>query len=239
MQMPVRQFRIVDRIQETGETFVLQLEPADGEPPIAFKAGQFISLHIFNDDGSVWGKSFYSIATAPSESTERFQLAVKVRGNFTQRASRLEVGDVVGIQGPFGAFVLRDESEPLVLFAGGIGITPLRSMLRESLATQKDREIFLFYSDKTRESMAFLKEFRGLTEKYANFHPIFILTNEKPLNWDGETCRLNSEMVRLRIKNMADARYCMCGPKGFMDCVRDILVSCSGDVKTRLKQELF
>jgi ferredoxin-NADP reductase len=239
MPMPIRNFRIVDRRQETGDVIVLQLEPADTEPMFAFKAGQFISLHIFNDDGSEWGKSFYSIATAPSESSERFLLAIKVRGDFTQRASQLRAGDLVGIQGPFGAFVLRNEIEPLVMFAGGIGITPLRSMLREALVAQKDREIFLFYSDKTRESMAFLKEFRDLQGKHANFHPIFILTNEKPLDWDGETCRLNSEMVSSRIKNMADARYCMCGPKGFMECVREILVSCSVDVKTRLKQELF
>ena len=239
MPIPIRSFRVVDRKQETEETFVLQLEPADGDPMFAFKAGQFVSLYIYNDDGSVWGKSFYSIATSPSESAERFQLAIKARGDFTHRASQLKVGDSVGIQGPYGAFILSDETAPLVLFAGGIGITPLRSMLREALVTQKDREIFLFYSDKSRQTMAFLKEFQDIEVKHEKFHPIFILTNEKPLDWKGETSRLNAEMVRSRIKNMADATYCMCGPKGFMECVREILVSCSVDVKTRLKQELF
>ncbi len=65
---PIRRFRILERRQETNETFTLVLEPADGESLFGFLAGQFVMMHLFNSDGSVWAKAAYSIASAPSES---------------------------------------------------------------------------------------------------------------------------------------------------------------------------
>ncbi len=236
---PIRRFRIVERRQETPETFSIRLEPADGEPLFSYKAGQFVMMHLFQPDGSVWAKAAYSLATAPCEATTQIELGIKIHGDFTQRAALLRVGDEVGIQGPYGAFVLKEDTDRIVFFAGGIGVTPLRSMIREALFTHRPMDLVLLYSDKTRADMAYEQEFRHLAEEHPRFRFIPILTRETPEGWVGETSRIRREMVEAYISDAQRGRYCMCGPQSFMDAIKTILVDMGVDTATRLQKESF
>ncbi|MBI4139217.1 hypothetical protein HY479_03650 [Candidatus Uhrbacteria bacterium] len=236
--LPVRQFRVIENRVEAKETFTLVLEPADDEPMFAFEAGQFVMAHLPSDDGKTKAKA-YSIATAPCESSERFELGIKREGEFTSNLKNLRAGDSVGVQGPYGRFVLKKDAAPLVLFAGGIGITPLRSMLREALFTGMTCDIRLFISDRDDVCMAYESELRELAKKYPNFHPIFLFTRNAPNDRPCEACRLTPEIVRREIPDLRGAQFYMCGPKPFMQCVKEILEGLGVDTKSRLKQELF
>lgn len=236
---PIRPFRITERRQETPETFTLVLEPADGEPMFVFKAGQFAMLHLSNDDGTPWAKAAYSFASAPAESATSFELGIKIHGDFTKRASLLKVGDEVGIQGPYGVFTLKEDMDRLVLFGGGVGVTPLRSMIREVLLTKKPIELILFYSEKKREMMAYEEEFRALASNHPNFRFVPILTRETPEDWDGETCRLERTMVERVFTDWDRGRYAVCGPDAFMDCIKDMIIEVGVDPKLRLQKESF
>lgn len=236
---PIRRFRIVERRQETPETFSIRLEPADGEPVFTYKAGQFVMMHLFQPDGSVWAKAAYSLATAPCEATTQIELGIKIHGDYTKRAALLGVGDDVGIQGPYGAFVLKEDADRIVFFAGGIGVTPLRSMIREVLLTNRPIEMVLLYSDKTRADMAYAEEFRQLAETYPQFQFVPILTREIPDGWTGETSRINREMVEGVISDAQRGRYCVCGPQSFMETVKSILADMGVDTATRLQKESF
>lgn len=236
---PIRPFRVVARRQDASQTFSLILAPADGEPLAPYKAGQFVMLHLFNPDKTVWAKAAYSFATAPVESADTIELGIKIHGDFTKRASELAVGDEVGIQAPYGAFVLKDDLPRIVFFAAGVGVTPLRSMIREALLTKKGIELVLFYSDKTRADMAYETEFRELAAQHANFTFIPSLTRENPDGWEGETSRIDKAMVERHVSDWQKGRYCMCGPDEFMDAMKAMLEAEGIDVKTKLQRESF
>lgn len=236
---PIRKFRVREHRQETMDTFTLVLEPADGEPMFVFKAGQFIMLHLFNADGTVWAKSAYSMAMAPVESKDHLELGIKITGDFTKRCSSLSKGDEVGVQGPYGMFTLREDTNPLVFFAGGVGVTPLKSMIRSYVLDGGSSDVFLFYSGKTREVLAYEQEFRDLAKAHKNFHPILILTQEAPEGWDGEHERISIDMVKKYVPDAAKGRAFVCGPKPFMDAVRAILAAMGMDVASRLHKETF
>jgi ferredoxin-NADP reductase len=237
--LPIRRFRVIERRDETAETFTLVLEPADGEAMFTFQAGQFVMLHLYNPDGTVWAKAAYSIASAPLESQKNFELGIKLHGDFTRRTAGLSTGDDVGVQGPYGVFTLKQDVERIVFFAAGVGVTPLRSMIREALLANSPTELILFYSEKTHAAMAYEDEFRSLATTYPNFRFIPILTRETPEGWDGETSRLDRAMVEKYLNDWQGSRYCVCGPKEFMDAAKVMLVSADVDVRTRLQKESF
>jgi ferredoxin-NADP reductase len=240
MPLPVlRPFRVVSSRPLAKKTFALTLAPADGEPMFTFTAGQWAMMHLLNPDGTTWGKAAFSIASAPYESGESFELAIKVYGDYTAKAQDLKPGDTVKIQGPYGVFTLRDGSEPLILVAGGIGVTPFRSMIRQSLHTRPDRSIVLFYSNRTREDIAYESEFRDLAAQYPNFRPVFLLTGDAPPDWDGERGRLDARIFDAHVGDLAWCECLMCGPKAMMDSLKEILVAKGVDVKTKLRKELF
>lgn len=236
---PIRPFRVLENRAETSETFTLVLEPADGLPLFSFLAGQFVMVHLSNPDGTPWAKAAYSIATAPVESQTTFELGIKIHGDFTKRCSMLKAGDEVGIQGPYGVFVLKPDTPRIVFFAAGIGVTPLRSMIREALLTEKPVEMFLFYSEKSHERISYEREFRDLAATHANFHPIFILTREQPENWDGESTRTNLAMVKKYLPDLTQGRYCICGPTEYMLTIKDMLAAEGVDIKANVQKESF
>ncbi|MEO5927569.1 MAG: FAD-dependent oxidoreductase [Patescibacteria group bacterium] len=236
---PIRTFRVVEHRTDAAQTFSLILTPADGEPLFPFKAGQFVMAHLLNPDKTVWAKAAYSLATAPSECTDSIELGIKLHGDFTKRLSDLEVGDEIGIQGPYGAFTLKDDEPRIVFFAGGVGVTPLRSMIREALLTQKNLELVLFYSDKTRGDMAYEAEFRELAAEYPNFRFVPFITRETPEEWDGELTRIERMIVEKYLTDWNVGRYCMCGPDAFMDAIKAMLDEVGVDTKVKLQRESF
>jgi ferredoxin-NADP reductase len=217
----------------------IALEPSDGEPMFAFKPGQFVMVHLFEPDGSVWAKTAYSISTAPIESKDRFEIGVRLAGDFTKRMHALKEGDTVGIQGPFGVFTLRDGATRSVFFAGGIGITPIRGMIREALLSTRNQELFLIYCNRSKDMIAYEDDFRVLASSHPNFHPIFVIERDLPDAWDGERGRISADIIKKHLPSLDDTDYYVCGPPPFMDAVRGILEAEGVDVKARMSKETF
>jgi ferredoxin-NADP reductase len=193
----VRRFRIQEVKWETAETYTLVLAPEDANDMPAFKPGQWVYLHLFNDDGTMWAKAAYSISLAPEECSQRLEMGIKLHGDFTKRASKLMPDDLVGVQGPFGVFVLPPGESPLVMFAGGIGVTPLRSMLRSLIATGATRPVTLFYSNKYVEESPYSGRISCVSRQgsVVPFH-VPILTQQAPIDWKGERGRLDLAMLQ-------------------------------------------
>lgn len=235
----VRRFRIQEVKWETAETYTLVLAPEDANDMPAFKPGQWVYLHLFNEDGTMWAKAAYSISLAPEECSQRLELGIKLHGDFTKRASKLMPDDLVGVQGPFGVFVLPPGDSPLVMFAGGIGVTPLRSMLRSLIASGTTRPVTLFYSNKYVEESPYLEEFLAFAEKAPWFRFIPILTQQAPSDWKGERGRLDLAMLQRHAVIDPGFTYLMCGPKPFMESIKGFLKEAGIDTKKQLKEELF
>src|SRR3989338_6686236 len=125
-----------------------------------FKAGQSIDV-VLNVKHSEKLSQTFSLASAPEEKT--LMIATRERAIvFKKKLFSLKVGDEVKIEGAFGSFILHsDTSRPAVFIAGGIGVTPFISMLREKFSSSNQRvtlgKIYLFYSNHRPEDAAFLE----------------------------------------------------------------------------------
>lgn len=238
--LQIRRYVVEELCWESAEVYTLRLQPESEGDNITFIAGQWVYWHLLNKDGASWGRAAFSIATAPSEYPENFELCVKIEKDFTKKGSQLQPGDVVGIQGPFGVFVLPKEVDHLVIFAGGIGITPFRSMIRELQQTARQVHVTLFYSNRYIEDTVYFEEFEALAKEWPLFKFVATLTgDDTPSIWKGETGRVSAAMIRKYVPDLHRSMYYMCGPDTFMTGMKTALEAEGVDVKKQLKKELF
>jgi predicted ferric reductase len=215
-----RPYRIDHVKEERGNTWTLVLQP-QGHGGMMFRAGQFAWLKIGRSPFSLRQHpfSFSSSAMRP----ERPEFTIKELGDFTSRIGTLEPGTTVYVDGAHGMFTIdRHRAPGYVFIAGGIGITPVMSMLR-TLADRRDsRPLFLFYSGKDWEDFTFREELEGLTDSLQL--RLVHVPGKPPAGWKGEKGRINADMLaRYLPVERADFVYFVCGPEGMQMAVRQAL----------------
>ncbi len=179
-----------------------------------FAAGQNIDL-IFPDLINIdpEGESrIFSIASAPHE--EKLTLAARIRNSpFKSRFARLKPGESVIIDGPYGEFGWdEDISSPAVFIAGGIGITPILSMLRQAVHEEKSPSVTLFYANRTLADAAYFKELKYLSLESENYRFIPTLTRKNgPNGWHGETGHIDIPMLRKYVPDLHRPYYYLVG----------------------------
>lgn len=191
-----------------------------------FKAGQYMNVTLIeppetDEEGST--RSF-SIASAPFETDLTF--ATRMRDTAFKRVLKtMPRGREVSIAGPFGSFTLRHNSRPAVFLAGGIGITPFRSMLRQAARERLPRHLFLFYSNRRPEDAPFLEDVLGLEAETEGLGVISSMTDmEKSRRpWHGETGYINRDMLAKYIDDLAAPIYYSAGPPGFVAAMQGML----------------
>lgn len=235
----IRQFHVVANRSLADGIFELELAPTDGQPVFDYEPGQFVMLQLLNPDGTIWAKSAYSLAGAPDESRASIFLAIKVRGDFTQRASALKPGDSLNVQGPFGRFVPPANDSHLVLLAGGIGITPFRSILRQELARGTGRKVTLVYSCRTRQVMPYFDELQDLARQNPSFRCVITFTGYAPDGWTGETGRIGQKLIQKHVPDAKTAEFMACGTNDFVKDMYESLAKLGVDVTMRLHKEIF
>lgn len=159
-----------------------------------------------------------SLVTSPTEAGV-VGLATRLRDTaFKQTLAELEVGDEVVVEEPKGSFLLpEDTSERYAFVAGGIGITVFRSMLRYIRDTEAPYEITLVYSNRDRESAAFLDELEQLERDVPGLRLVLTMTDDDA--WDGETRRIDAAMLRDQLGALDSYRYLVAGPPGMTEAV--------------------
>jgi ferredoxin-NADP reductase len=154
-----------------------------------------------------------SAVTSPTEPGV-IGLCTRLRDSaFKRSLAELPVGTEVEVEQPKGSFVLpEDTSRPLVFVAGGIGITAFRSMLRYIAYKETSHRVTLIYSNRDRESTAFLDELGELELK----NPLrLVLTMTEDPEWEGERRRIDAEFFKDYLGDeLNDARYMVAGPPG-------------------------
>jgi len=234
----IRRFRVLENRSESPRIFTLTLVPESPEDIFDYDPGQWVFLHLHNEDGSTW-KAPFSIATAPQDAMEGLEFTIKIYKDFTMRASQLPVGETVGIQGPFGVFTPGEEESSFVFFASGIGITPFVSMIRSFKFREQRPRVTLFYSVRELENFLLRQEFEQLAQEWPEFKLVFIMTGEAPEGWSGERGRLDAGMFDRHAPDLGDAVCLACGKPEFVTAVRGMLEAKGFDVKTRFRTEMF
>lgn len=235
-----RPFRVIQKNMPADDLCRLILEPADGEPVFPFEAGQFVMVREPNNEDSLsTHPRAFSLASAPCESRDKIELGIKAQGSLSGALCASHGGDTFDIQGPYGTFILDKDAKQIVFFAGGVGMTPFRAHIRESLMTGLNQKLILFYSSRYLNDLMYHQEFLELAEQYLNFTYIPVVTRECPANWTGECHRIDADMLDRYVKNYSIGDFMACGPASFMDSVREMLQAKEVDTEKRLRFERY
>ncbi|MGH7452217.1 MAG: ferredoxin--NADP reductase [bacterium] len=238
--MPKYQARLVERFEVAEGTMAFGFEqPAD----FKFTAGQFITLILPNPlyDDAKGNRRTFSIASPPQE-TGRLLIATRMTGSALKRSlAELVLGTPVEIFGPSGFFTLHgDASVPAIFIAGGIGITPFRSMVHDAAARQLPHRITLVYSNRNLESTAFHDEFQQIAATPRNFNYIPTLTqaDKSPRRWEGEQRYVNADFLRNHVDDLANPIVYLAGPPGLVAGVTKAVLEAGAD-PSRIHSEEF
>jgi ferredoxin-NADP reductase len=204
-------------LPETSEIRSFRLTRPEG---FKFTAGQFVMVRV-----SIDGKALvrcYSITSSPS-TMGYLEIAVRRQGIVSRFLhDTLQSGTSLETNGPGGAFVYPAGNRPIVLLAGGIGITPLLAMLRHGLSTEPFRRITLVLSAKTVEQVPFLDELVVLERRHPQFRLAIALS--------GGTCdsrflsgRIDRQTVESIVARPEECVYMLCGPLPMIDEMRRVL----------------
>jgi ferredoxin-NADP reductase len=143
----------------------------------------------------------------------------------------MHIGTRVRIEGPFGDLRLHHADRPAIVLTGGIGITPFRSILVETIRTGGlAYRVGLFYANRRPRDAAFLDELRRLAEEDPNltFVPTMSALDAAD-HWDGERGYIDMPMIKRYLQDGSDAVYYLTGPPGMVQGLRSMLVGAAVD----------
>jgi predicted ferric reductase len=219
-----RQAYSLIRISPAGkDTFAIELSLKNGEP-FAYLPGQFAFV-TFRSDALPAERHPWTISSTPTR-PEGLIFTIKCSGDFTALIGRLRPGDTAIVDGPYGLFshlaLVQDRERELIMVAGGVGVTPMLSMLRYMADTGDKRKTTLLWSNQTEADILYRAEFEGLQQRLPNFTCHHILTRQEVSH--GASGRLDSAMLeRLFPGSSREASVFVCGPPSMMDDVTKAL----------------
>lgn len=204
---------VTEKIYESDSIFSLKIKLKDGEIP-TYNSGQFINIY-FPELGTPEGKA-YSISSSPQESA--LMITVRIIGEFSKKLSRLNVGDAFNGSLPYGYFYSESKESKLIMIAGGIGITPFRSMIYDSILQNSSRKITLFYSSRIYKDLVFKKQLDKLAIDHGNFQAHYFLTRESTSDIEISKGRIGIDSIIKNIKNddSQDNEFLICGSISFV-----------------------
>lgn len=150
---------------------------------------------------------------------------------FKRALKILPIGSEIQMEGPYGLFVLHEDStRPAVFLAGGIGITPIRSMLVHATHEKVAHKFYLFYSNRRPEDTAFFAELKNLALANYKFIPTMSDVDQSGALWDGETCYIDKKILERYLGTLEGPIYYIVGPTGFVLAMRGML--CEAGIST-------
>ena len=192
-----------------------------------FRAGQAIDITLVappetDAEGNTRG---FSIVSAPGE--RDLTIATRMRDTaFKRSLGLLKAGTGVQIDGPFGSLTLHKNAEKSAVFlAGGIGITPFMSILKDAAIKQLPHRLILFYANRRPEDAPFLDELKSLHQKNHRFFSVPTMSQmERSMQpWAGETGHITAKMLSRYVEALRGPIFYIAGPPGMVAALRTML----------------
>lgn len=229
-----REFTIVDKVLESDVITSFYLKPKDGKSIADFISGQYISLRCKVDGEDYTQIRQYSLSDSPDKDYYRISIKRETTMDSTPNGmvsnymhDHIFEGNVIEITSPAGDFVLdMDQTKPVVLLSGGVGLTPLVSMFNSIVEKHPEREVTFVHAAINSDVHAMHEHIKGIatTHDLVNYYVCY----EKPTDNDRENQQfqkegfINQEWLQTILENK-DATYYFCGPLPFMKTVKHIL----------------
>ena len=230
---------IVDEVRvESASAVTVVLHPV-GHSGMNFRPGQFAWLKI-GDSPFVFEEHPFTIASAATRPWRK-EFTVKALGDFSEILAGLKPGRTVHLDGPHGSFTLDGlPSKGFVFLAGGVGVTPMLSMLR-TLADRRDRRpVVLIVAGRTADDLLHRADTEQLDQRL-DLHLVEVL-EEPPQEWGGEVGWLNEQILDQAMPGhpeRSDLDYFICGPGPMVAASSQILHDEWGVPSRRIHTELF
>lgn len=222
--MTTHYIKLIDRKEVADNTMVFVFEKPEG---FNFKAGQSADFTLIDPketdiDGNVRAFSLSSPPYYPE-----LTIATRMRDTaFKRTLKTLPLGTELKFEAAFGSFNLHNNKEiPAVFLTGGIGITPVRSIVMQAAKDNLPHQISLFYSNNKPEDAAFLDELSTLESENPNYHFIATMTamDKSKKKWDGERGYIDKKMLTKYLNDINKPIYYVCGPAGMVTAMRNML----------------
>ncbi|ADL54880.1 2Fe-2S iron-sulfur cluster-binding protein [Gallionella capsiferriformans] len=229
-----RTFRVDRKVIEDAVQSVCSfyLVPEDGQPLPPFLPGQFLTFRL--DVPAATGNTeqitrCYSLSDAPRP--DCYRVSIKrvlppINSNFPPGRSsnffhdQVVVGSLLQMRAPIGHFHIDRSDDPVVLIAGGIGITPMLSMLNWCLTEQPGREIWLFYGVRHGRELVMKSHLEALAAAYSNFHLRLCFSDPQPEDMGKHSHRGRVDVSLLRIQlPLKPYHFYICGPTPMLESI--------------------
>src|ERR1700704_3287153 len=180
-----------------------------------FQAGQSMNVSLIDppETDAKGNSRTFSIVSAPHEN--ELMIATRMRDTAFKRVLKsMPPAGRVGLRGPAGMFTLDPaDARPGVFLAGGIGVTPFASMLRDAAHSRLGRDLWLFYLNRRPQDATFLGELRGLPKPHSRCHFVgtMVEMDKSSRPWSGETGFLDRAMLERHLKGLAASVYYAAG----------------------------
>ena len=221
--MKLRPYEIESISKERGRAWTIRLSPV-GHSGASFSPGQFAWITVARSPFADMEHPFSYSSSASNPGAPSF--TIKAAGDFTSRVAGFAVGTRVYVDGPFGAFSIdrQPSARQFVFIAGGIGITPMMSMLRTMRDREDKRACSLLYAAQSLGEMTFREELEALQGNLnLQLHLVPTVADE---GWSGFSGRIGPEMLAELLSpgcRGGDCEIFICGPPPMMDAVEKSL----------------
>ncbi|MFJ5770491.1 NO-inducible flavohemoprotein [Psychrobacillus sp. NPDC093180] len=228
-----RSFVIDRKVEESDTVRSFYLKPQDGKPIPTYEAGQYLTIKAEIPGEKYSHIRHYSLSDSPGK--DYYRISVKredahnnapagIVSNFL--ANQIDVGDTLLFSAPAGDFVLEETDSPVVLISGGIGITPLISMLNTIVEKQPQREVTFIHATENNTTHAFRDHVKQLAMQHSNVKS-HILYNT-PTKEDLEAADFDKQgfvdldFLQTNVSSK-DAHFYFCGPIPFLEAINRAL----------------
>ena len=239
-QLAGHPYRVTEVQQETGNVWTVKLAPPAGRHIPDYLPGQFHFLTFHRASGLPVEEHHWTISSSPAQK-DYISSTIKGVGDFTKTIPQTRPGDTATVHGSFGRFshVLHPHERDLVFLAGGIGITPLMSMLRYMRDTDDDRSVVLLYGNRMEADVVFRRELEKMAAgKRPDLTVVHVLSGAGK-DWTGETGHVDGKRIQKYCGSELNRKtFYVCGPRKMAEGLIETLFE-MGVSKTQIRQEIF
>ena len=233
--MEVLKGKLTDRIKRTASTesfrFIL-------DKKIDFLPGQF--LQVVLDQADKNNKEFNKYLSFSSSPTKEYIEVTKRLSDskFSQKLGSLAIGDEVLFKAPLGNCVYKDEYKKIGFLIGGIGITPVISIIEYIVDKKLDTDVLLLYSNRTEEDIAFKKELDQWQSVHSNIKVFYTITECEPVDKNCIAGRIDNNLLVEKIKDFRERMFFIFGPPRMVGAMQNLCLE-TGCSKDYVKTENF
>lgn len=219
--------KLINRVKLISdvESFIFE-----SESPISWQAGQFLHYTLHHEPTDERGSDrWFTISSAPFEGnptiTTRFS---EKSSSFKTALQNLKIGDELEAEGPEGDFTVEDPNQTMVFIAGGIGITPFHSILKQLDHDEKALNIQLIYGNKSEDHIPFKSELEDLKEKHSEFK----------INYVIDPKHIDQSTIQSLVFNLQLPIFYVSGPEPMVEALGETLKG-MGIPESKIKQDFF